>query len=537
MISTVNRWVRQQARRLPLLHEAMWSLQSVVGRTRPYAGTWDLVARLTREIDALCPRPVSPHDRRILVFAAMTSWTNITLAIAAALAARGAAVDFAWLPYLEMYADSGPVVERFARWSARWPIPQHPRLRILNLLEADETELTPEMAAVADAMSRKDALYLDRRERFTPATVDLGQRLYEFRLQRNTQCMRALLTLARQNPYHHLLTVNGDTLEFGIAYQLARLIKLPVVTFEGHERKGVMITAENSACINYDTRAIWRADEPHVLTPERRERVAARLRKREEPDWKDEYIWRGQLAKIEPEPKVREALRLSPEKPIVLMCPNIAWDAAVLGKTRAFSSMAEWIVETVRWFATRPQFQLVVRCHPGEVDYPSNETAEGLIAETLQPLPEHIRVVLPGEPINTYGLMRFSDLALAYTSTVGLEMAVRGLPVITAGQVHYAGKGFTTDPSNREEYFAALEAVTASPQRLTPRQVELAWCYTDVYFEEWPRPFPWSLADLQADLGTWPLRRLFSDEGTARFGDVFATLAGDGLASARQEVA
>ena len=34
---------------------------------------------------------------------------------------------------------------------------------------------------------------------------------------------------------------------------------------------------------------------------------------------------------------------------------------------------------------------------------------------------------------------------LCYTTTVGLEAAVRGIPVAVAGETHYRGRGFTSD--------------------------------------------------------------------------------------------
>jgi hypothetical protein len=60
---------------------------------------------------------------------------------------------------------------------------------------------------------------------------------------------------------------------------------------------------------------------------------------------------------------------------------------------------------------------------------------------------------------------------------------------------------------------------------LTPRQIELAWCYADVYFNQWPRPFPW-LAGPQFwhDLADWPMARMLSAEGHEKYGSVFDAL-------------
>ena len=67
-------------------------------------------------------------------------------------------------------------------------------------------------------------------------------------------------------------------------------------------------------------------------------------------------------------------------------------------------------------------------------------------------MPSNIHLVAAGDPINTYDLVEIADLGLVYTTTVGMEMAMSGVPAIVGGQTHYRGKGFTQDPVSWEEY-------------------------------------------------------------------------------------
>jgi lipid A disaccharide synthetase len=69
-----------------------------------------------------------------------------------------------------------------------------------------------------------------------------------------------------------------------------------------------------------------------------------------------------------------------------------------------------------------------------------------VISRVLPELPEYIRVISPEEKTNTYDLIAAADLGLVYTTTVGLEIAMSGVPVIVAGETHYRNKGFTLDP-------------------------------------------------------------------------------------------
>jgi hypothetical protein len=58
--------------------------------------------------------------------------------------------------------------------------------------------------------------------------------------------------------------------------------------------------------------------------------------------------------------------------------------------------------------------------------------------------------------VNTYDLVEVADLGLVYTTTVGMEMAMCGVPVIVSGQTHYRGRGFTYDPDSWVSYFKLL---------------------------------------------------------------------------------
>lgn len=95
------------------------------------------------------------------------------------------------------------------------------------------------------------------------------------------------------------------------------------------------------------------------------------------------------------------------------------------------------------------------RIHPGEALVKHGSILD-LIRKTLPHLPPHIHLIEPLADVNTYDLMDVADLGLVYTTTVGLEMALRGIPVIVAGKTHYRNRGFTYDPATWVEYFKLL---------------------------------------------------------------------------------
>jgi cysteine desulfurase len=104
--------------------------------------------------------------------------------------------------------------------------------------------------------------------------------------------------------------------------------------------------------------------------------------------------------------------------------------------------MAEWITRTAQFFATRSDAQLLIRVHPGE-RLTHGKSMVDVVREALPQLPENMRVIGPLEKVNTYDLMEVAALGLVYTTTTGMEMALRGLPVVACGETHYRQRGVT----------------------------------------------------------------------------------------------
>jgi capsule polysaccharide export protein KpsC/LpsZ len=221
---------------------------------------------------------------------------------------------------------------------------------------------------------------------------------------------------------------------------------------------------------------------------------------------------------------------------VALLATNVIGDSLTLGRQVFSDSMTKWLARTVLYFAGKPAVQLVVRIHPGELITKGPSVAEVVQNALPGGLPDHIHLVAADAAVNTYDIVEIADLGLVYTTTVGLEMAMSGVPVIAIGQTHYRGRGFTLDPDSWQAYFDLLECVLENPQehRLNREQVELAWEYAYRFFFEYPHPFPWHLVHLWEDLGEWPMERVLSEEGQDRFGNTFRCLAGEPVDWARK---
>ncbi len=174
---------------------------------------------------------------------------------------------------------------------------------------------------------------------------------------------------------------------------------------------------------------------------------------------------------------------LDERRPIIGLMTNVTWDAQLYYASNAFPSMREWVLDTIRWFESRPDLQLVVRIHPAELLNPlvSRQRVADDIAEAFPDLPANVRVVAADDPLNTYALADACDSVLIYGTKMGVELAARGIPVIVAGEAWIRNKGLAQQADTREQYFALLAGLPAG-ERLDEAQQERALKYAYHFF-------------------------------------------------------
>lgn len=149
------------------------------------------------------------------------------------------------------------------------------------------------------------------------------------------------------------------------------------------------------------------------------------------------------------------------DAPVAGMFTNLIWDASLEIDQAPYPDVFNWIGDTVEWYLDNPSQRLVVKTHPAEAKRGTNESVEEWIRDEYGPLPDNI-MLLPAETnVNTYQLIQDLDVGLVYNSTVGMEMAYEGKPVVVAGETHYRKLGFTVEVDGPDDYLAALEDLSS----------------------------------------------------------------------------
>jgi hypothetical protein len=350
--------------------------------------------------------------------------------------------------------------------------------RIADALPADQIESYEEEGLELGEHARAGALrYYTRGDLDAEPNGETVLRRYLEASILSVRAYRRLLTEGRFDAavFHHGLYVPQ-----GLVGEVCRRMGVRVVNW-------VVAYRNNSFILSHgDTYHRTLMDEPledwtgMAWGPRQRADIEAYLKSR----WRGARDWIGFHEK--PDEDSGEFVRsmgLDPEKPIIGMLSNVVWDAQLHYPANAFPNLIDWAVRTIQWFGARPDLQLVLRIHPGEIrgTAPSRQPLLAEIRARFPELPPNVFVIPPESPVSTYAVMELCDSVLIYATKMGVELTAVGIPVIVAGEAWIKNKGLTLDAASPDEYFAILERLPLG-RRLSPEKVEAALKYAYHFF-------------------------------------------------------
>ena len=463
--------------------------------------------------------------RKVFIFATLHYWIEHTTLLGLAMAAQGHQVTLGYLPYSDWSEDVPRFDLRRQNQYARHVLSQaSPVLETVSFLPTRPvlTRLPDDVMELVRLVSKYDVQYTLQVEEF-----DFNSDIYKLRLERNTEIARVTLTYLKTNRPDVVIVPNGTVQELGVVYRIARHLGIRTVTYEFGDQRQRIWLAQNAEVMRQETDKLWESRDGQHLSPEQLERMRQLFMARQRGALWENFARSWQGSPAQGGSQARQALGLD-DRPLVLLATNVLGDSLTLGRQVFSQSMAEWISRTVQYFNGRNDTQLVIRIHPGE-QLTHGQSMVDVVRQVLPRLPENIHLIGPKEKVNTYDLVEVADLGLVYTTTVGLEMAMYGVPVITSGQTHYRGRGFTFDPDSWVSYFKLLGTILAKPSayKLSRPQVESAWEYAYRFFFEYPRPFPWHLVRVWEDYKLRPFQAVLGEEGMLQYGQTFEYLLGE----------
>jgi hypothetical protein len=511
--------------KLPFGADIYWFLRN---RGRPFHSRFDMeaLAECLPDVIDQVNRYIQPisHGKKVFFFASWHFWIMHAALSGLTLRGLGHEVTLAYLPYSDYDEPISQFdLRRQNLYASQVLKKAQPLLKIISLLEVRKArDLPAEIAKALEQVTVIDTQYIRQRE-----DVIGTEPIYLLRKERNLEAARRALTYFRENRPDVVIVPNGMIQEYGAVYETARHMNIPCVTYEfGEQDHRIWLSQNHQVMYNESFNELWETRHNRKLNDEQRSWLEEFLAARQGLSKGKKFAHLWQKASREGGAKIQDSLGLD-NRPVVLLPTNVLGDSATLGRTVFSRSMTDWIEQVIPFFANRPDVQLVVRIHPAET-WTVGPSVADIIHNLLPELPSHIHLIGSKEKVNTYDLMEIADLALVYTTTAGVEMATRGIPVLVSGRATYRKRGFTIDADSWGEYFQKLERALANLPaiRLTQEQIDQAWNYAYAYFHEFTRPYPWHLEKIMADLRNRPISYVLGPEGRLEYEATFQELAG-----------
>lgn len=149
---------------------------------------------------------------------------------------------------------------------------------------------------------------------------------------------------------------------------------------------------------------------------------------------------------------------------VVSVFTNVAFDTSQASANTVFSSMFEWLEETLKLAQDWPDTLFVLRAHPAEArpGKESREPVQDWLVERGFVSMNNLLFIPPTQDVSSYELIQLSKICLVYNSTIGLEATILGTPVICAGTTKYSREGVAYTVDIKDEYRQLLQQFLSS---------------------------------------------------------------------------
>ena len=155
-----------------------------------------------------------------------------------------------------------------------------------------------------------------------------------------------------------------------------------------------------------------------------------------------------------PDARISDFLKIDPTKRNIFLPSNVYWDKGLNEIKGLFEGVIDWVLTTIALIEDRSDVHLYIKPHPAE-KYFGVASAKGVadfIYEHYPVLPENVTLILPEFKLSPYELLPLMDVGVLFSGTLGLEMMLRNMPVISTGQAPYRGLKFAAEPTTLDEY-------------------------------------------------------------------------------------
>jgi hypothetical protein len=194
--------------------------------------------------------------------------------------------------------------------------------------------------------------------------------------------------------------------------------------------------------------------------------------------------------------------RAAQYKQIVPVFTNVIFDTSQPHSNVVFPHMFAWLESVIDVACANVDTLFVIRAHPDEAR-PGKESRES-VAEWVDrsrvlDLP-NVMFVKPQEYFSSYELIQRSKFVMVYNSTIGLEAALMGAPVLVGGKARFTQLPTVFFPDTAEEYCQMAERFLRAGQIDIPAEFQRN-ARRFLYYQLYRTSLPFS--DFLADDNVW----------------------------------
>jgi hypothetical protein len=288
-----------------------------------------------------------------------------------------------------------------------------------------------------------------------------------------------------------IMMPHGVYLTHGVANKIANKLHIPVIVYPGFggiRKDSIMLSHKQTyhRTLVYEENKVWDTTE---LTSEQRQRTLAYALSKQSGGVD---IVNYHPKPIESEEQILSTLGIDRSRAVIALYTNVIWDAQIYYDGNAFENILEWMFLSIEALGKNDKVWAVIRIHPAEVKggLPTRQPFLQEIRNRFPKLPNNVRVIPPESDISSYTLAEQSKAVVIYGTKLGLELAIRGIPVIVCGETFCRGKGFTIDITSKQQYLEVLKDIQ-NLKRLDKPTIERALKYGHYLYYRRMIPFPY----------------------------------------------
>ena len=177
---------------------------------------------------------------------------------------------------------------------------------------------------------------------------------------------------------------------------------------------------------------------------------------------------------------------------------NVIFDTSQMHANTLFPHMFAWLDQVKEIAEAHPDTLFVIRAHPDETrpGKASVETVAAWVVDSGTGTLPNVVFIPPNEFVSSYALIEQAKFSMVYNSTIGLEAALMGKPVLNGGKARYTQVECVFLPANAEEHRTkANELLAAETILVPPKYIDNARYFQYYQLYRTPIPFDSFLED------------------------------------------